>query len=220
MSADPLGRQLQYSDLLQTFAEVAVAFAGFASLLGLFGRSPEAVQKVRLIGMVRAALIATAFSLIPFVPFALGAAEVTAWRIAAGLFLLVSGTNSFLVWRQVYQMWKRGEFEFRVGYFTIPMGAVHLALAGAACVSTEAEHSAGLYLASVAEDASDDGDDLEEILNNLEQDREHSFEWDLRLPDDQDQAHERWNREVGVRQPQHRHDPHQAHGHGQVDDDR
>ena len=37
---------------------------------------------------------------------------------------------------------------------------------------------------------SDDGDDLEEILNNLEQDREHSFEWDLRLPDDQEQAHE------------------------------
>ena len=94
--------------------------------------------------------MATAFSLIPFVLFALGAAEVMAWRIAAGLFLLVSGTNSFLVWRQIYQMWRRGEFKFRFGYFTIPMGAVHLALAGAACVSAEAERSAGLYLASVA----------------------------------------------------------------------
>ncbi len=141
---------MQYSDLLQTFAEIAVAFAGFASLIGLFGRSSDSAQKVRLIGMVRAALLATAFSLVPFVPLALGAQEVTAWRIAAGLFLLVSGTNTLFVWRRIYQMWRGGDLKLRVGYFTIPMAAVHLGLAGAACVSTSSERSAGLYIASVA----------------------------------------------------------------------
>jgi len=145
-----VGGQLQYSDLLQTFAEIAVAFAGFASLIGLFGRSPGAVQKVRLIAMVRSALIATAFSLLPFVPLALGTSKWTSWRVAAGLLLVVSGTNTFFVWRQVYRTWKQGQLKFRVGYFTIPMAALHLVLAGAACVAASPARAAGLYLASVA----------------------------------------------------------------------
>jgi len=141
---------MQNSDLLQTFAEIGVAFAGFASLLGFLGRSPDQIQKIRLVGMVRAALLATAFSLVPFVPLALGASELTSWRIAAGLFLCVSGTNTFFVWRQLYRTWGRGELKLRVGYFTIPMAAVHLGLAGAASVSNTAASSEGLYVASVA----------------------------------------------------------------------
>lgn len=99
---------MQYSDLLQTFAEIAAAFAGFASLISLLGRSPDSIDRLRLIGMVRTALLVAAFSLFPFVPLALGTTEATVWRLSAGLLFLLSAANSFFVWRQLYRRWIKG----------------------------------------------------------------------------------------------------------------
>ena len=141
---------MQHSDLLQTFAEIAVAFAGFASLISLLGHSSEFIDRTRLVGMVRTSLLATAFALFPFVPIALGMHEATTWRLSAGLLFVVSGTHTFFTWRYLYRMWMKGFFRVRAGYFTFPMGAVHLLLAASACLTTSPDRTAGLYVASLA----------------------------------------------------------------------
>jgi hypothetical protein len=141
---------LQHSDLLQTFAEIAAAFAGFASLISVLGRSAEFIDSSRLLGMVRTSLIATGFALFPFVPVALGVPEATAWRFSAGLLFVVSGTHTFFTWQKLYHMWTKGVFRVRVGYFTFPMGAVQLLLAASACLTPSPARAAGLYVASVA----------------------------------------------------------------------
>jgi len=60
------------SDLLQTFSEIAVAFAGFASLISLLGRSSQFIDGSRLLGMVRTSLLVTGFALFPLVLHAAG----------------------------------------------------------------------------------------------------------------------------------------------------
>ena len=141
---------MQHSDLLQTFAEISVAFAGFASLISLLGRSSEFVDGSRLLGMVRTSLLGTAFALFPFVPVALSVPEATAWRLSGGLLFVVSGMHTFFTWRKLYRMWMKGVFKVRAGYFTFPMGAVHLLLAASACLTTSPDRAAGLYIASLA----------------------------------------------------------------------
>ncbi len=58
------------ADLFLTIAEVAVAFAGFASLVGILGqrssRDDPRVLGVRMRGMILFSLLAVAFSLVPF----------------------------------------------------------------------------------------------------------------------------------------------------------
>ncbi len=81
---------MNHDDTLYAFAQVAVAFAGFAGLMA-FVRERAAgpltsVQRNRLIGMVRVALIATAFAMLPIVVAAQGGSETATWRISGALF--------------------------------------------------------------------------------------------------------------------------------------
>ena len=58
------------SDLLLSIAEVAVAFAGFASLVSILGRRSSrdspVVQAARLRGLIISSLIVVAFAFFPF----------------------------------------------------------------------------------------------------------------------------------------------------------
>ena len=81
---------MSHADTLYALAQIAVAFAGFAGLMA-FVRERAAgpltqVQRNRLIGMVRVALIATAFAILPIVVSAQGLLESTAWRASGALF--------------------------------------------------------------------------------------------------------------------------------------
>ena len=139
-----------HSDLLLTFAEIAVAFAGFASLISLLGQSSEVLDSSRLLGMVRTSLLVTAFSLLPFVPAALGSSPLAAWRLSGAVFFVVAGLHTFLAWRQLYRLWKRGVWKVRAGYYTFPAGGTSLALALCAALAPEERISAGLYISSLA----------------------------------------------------------------------
>ncbi len=83
---------LSESDVLLTVAEVAIAFAGFASLVGILGQRYSSddprVSGTRMRGMIVFSLIAVAFSLLPFVVRKYGFEEATVWKLSSGLFFL------------------------------------------------------------------------------------------------------------------------------------
>ena len=81
------------SDVLLTIAEVAVAFAGFASLVGMLGQQ-SAVDDPRVLGvrmraMLLSSLFVVMFSLLPLVLNAYGLSEGSVW-IASSLILVVT----------------------------------------------------------------------------------------------------------------------------------
>lgn len=91
------------AELLTTIAEIAVAFAGFASLVSVLS-ARGAGQKLtmnlgRLRGMLQTALIAAAFAFAPFVPFKFGVASDESWRIAGIVFAVSGVIRGALVFR-------------------------------------------------------------------------------------------------------------------------
>ena len=79
-------------DILLTSAQVAVTFAGFASLVSVFGgratRDGAHIDGNRLRTMMLSSLLVGALSLVPFVPLRYGVGEEEGWRIASGVMLL------------------------------------------------------------------------------------------------------------------------------------
>jgi hypothetical protein len=75
------------SDLLLTSAEVAVTFAGFASLVSIFGgrtsRDGAHIDRNRLRTMLVCSLAVAALCFVPFVPQQYGLAEATSWRLSS-----------------------------------------------------------------------------------------------------------------------------------------
>ncbi|MEJ2089824.1 MAG: hypothetical protein P8Y69_15380 [Gammaproteobacteria bacterium] len=71
---------------------MAVAFAGFASLVGILGhlssRDDPVVHAARMRGMILFSLAAVAFSLLPSILSRFGLPEPTVWRTASLVFLL------------------------------------------------------------------------------------------------------------------------------------
>jgi hypothetical protein len=83
-------------DLLFTFAEVAVAFVGFAGLVTALtrrdARTPEqtALDMANLQGVLAASLTVVAFSLLPAVIMHVGIEPKLAWRVASGAFSIAA----------------------------------------------------------------------------------------------------------------------------------
>lgn len=90
------------SDILLTIAEVAVAFAGFASLVSILGRGTSAddprVLSVRMRAMLLTSLLVVAFSLVPVILDSFGARPQASW-IASSL-LLLTATLAYYRWLQ------------------------------------------------------------------------------------------------------------------------
>jgi hypothetical protein len=73
------------------FAEVAIALAGFASLVTVIdrgGSDPLALDANRLRNLIDVSLIVVVFSLFPMVPFEFGVSVESAWRLSAAVFLV------------------------------------------------------------------------------------------------------------------------------------
>ncbi len=91
------------SEVLLTIAEVAVAFAGFASLVGILGQGTSAddprVIGVRMRGMLLSSLIVVAFSIFPILLARYGASLDVIWTASS---LAVVGVNVFLPTPAVY----------------------------------------------------------------------------------------------------------------------
>ncbi len=97
---------MQDSDLLLTIAEVAVAFAGFASLVSILGhRSAQDdfyVSSVRMRAMVLYSLLVVAFALIPFVFNRYGLRDEALWRVSSALFAIAVVAVEVWLIRQVF----------------------------------------------------------------------------------------------------------------------
>lgn len=82
------------SDILLTVAEVAVAFAGFASLVSILGRGTSAddprVLSFRMRAMLLTSLLVVGFSLIPVILDSYGARPNLAWTASSILLLLAT----------------------------------------------------------------------------------------------------------------------------------
>lgn len=96
------------SEILLTIAEVAVAFAGFASLVGILGRrsarDDPRILGARMRGMILFSLVAVGFSLVPFILHRYGLAEATVWRLASALFLGALGAIAVWLWRSIRRL--------------------------------------------------------------------------------------------------------------------
>jgi hypothetical protein len=140
---------VSHSDTLYAFAQVAVAFAGFAGLMAFVrGRAagpPTRVQRNRLIGMVRVALIATAFAMLPIVVESLGLSEVATWRVSGVLFAIAFAPIMVTSWRRLVEIRSAG-LSATVPFIPQVATVGLLLLLGSAIFS---EHSSGLYLAGL-----------------------------------------------------------------------
>ncbi len=91
-------------DILLTTAEVAVAFAGFASLVTILGRRSSQVDPriiaLRFRGMLTNSLLVVAFSMIPLVLFRYGLSESVVWRLSSVLLALAGGINFLALLRR------------------------------------------------------------------------------------------------------------------------
>jgi hypothetical protein len=78
------------TETLHVVAELAVAFAGFASLVSILGvrrgRDAPEIDALRLRGMLETSLLVAAFALVPILAHESGLAVTLAWRVSAGCF--------------------------------------------------------------------------------------------------------------------------------------
>jgi hypothetical protein len=94
------------ADLLLTTAEIAVAFAGFASLISVIGRG--SAEDPRLAAFLlryalEVALFVVAFSMIPLLPLQYGLSPESAWRLSSFLFVVASQLATFGMGRRYRQ---------------------------------------------------------------------------------------------------------------------
>jgi hypothetical protein len=85
-------KALQGEEILQTIAEVSVAFAGFTGVVVAFGRRPQpgvsTVNAHAFKAMLASSLQALLFSVLPFLFAASGLSEPRLWRVASAFMLL------------------------------------------------------------------------------------------------------------------------------------
>jgi hypothetical protein len=101
LKRDPLGgigRRMSESDILLTTAEIAVAFAGFASLISVIGRGSATDPRLAAFLLrfaLEVAVFVVAFSLIPLLPLNYGLEPDSAWRLSSFLFVVASQLATF-----------------------------------------------------------------------------------------------------------------------------
>jgi hypothetical protein len=80
-------------------AEIAVAFAGFSSIVAALGqrstRDHPRLDAFRLRGLLEVSLLVVAFSLVPYAVSSFSPDELIAWRLASGLFFAVATWHAF-----------------------------------------------------------------------------------------------------------------------------
>jgi hypothetical protein len=139
-----------HSDILIVVAECGVALAGFASLISVFGSSNQTLDFTRLLGMVKYGLTASAFSLLPFAPFSLGASDSVVWRASAVLFFAVHTTAIVRAWGQLARLRRAGTIKLiRASYYTYPAGVLSILLILSVIVVPDPNLAAGLYVCAL-----------------------------------------------------------------------
>ncbi len=91
---------MEHSDTLLTIAELAVALAGFASLVSVIGgrrnETLRVVASLRLRLMLEVALRNAAFAVLPLPFLQLAPSDPMVWRISSGLYIAMTLGHFFL----------------------------------------------------------------------------------------------------------------------------
>lgn len=90
---------MERADILLTIAEIAVAFAGFASLVSVIGAGKSerraVAHSILFRTMVLMSLMVVALALIPFVTHSFGVKAVDSWRAASGVFFVTGSLGLY-----------------------------------------------------------------------------------------------------------------------------
>ena len=106
----------EYKSLLQIFAQVFIAFAGFAGVIAAFSTirlSPE-VTAFRVRSLVAVALFSLFAALLPFLPEEFGASGTNAIRIASAPVAVGIVGLSIWIWRQSIPLYKAGILDTQI----------------------------------------------------------------------------------------------------------
>jgi hypothetical protein len=127
------------SESLSLVAELAIALAGFASIVTIIGRrqarDDAAIDAAALRGMLESSLIAAGFALLPLVPFHAGLSEPATWRVCGAVFAVAGGLYGFFAARRLSRI--PGYFGRSQGFFrpgSASWLAVSFGLTGSACI--------------------------------------------------------------------------------------
>lgn len=117
---------------LLTTAEVAVAFAGFASVVTVFRRrehtgwDPQDVLRFEL--MITASLATVFFALLPFAIRFFGASEPEVWSVSSGLLGLCLAVTSGVVTRRTFSLTTDQRLNPYISWSFLAGGLVTLAI--------------------------------------------------------------------------------------------
>jgi len=143
---------MEYIDLLEIFAQLFIAFAGFAGVVAAFSTirlSPE-VTAFRLRALVVVALFSLVVSLLPFLPEAFNVTAVDSLRISA--FAFGVGTVGIGQWlgRQLWKIYSAGVLDTQI-FAVVQFAAAILITAGLFTVSAGflAGIAAAIYLSGL-----------------------------------------------------------------------
>ena len=98
---------MQHTETLLTLAEVATAFAGFASIVGVFRKRGELtlpLDAFRFRGIIENCLVVLAFSLLPLIVHSYALREGVSWRISTMALLVVYACAYTMAARRLSQM--------------------------------------------------------------------------------------------------------------------
>jgi hypothetical protein len=103
---------VQEAELLFTIAEIAVAFAGFASIVSVLGRryskDDPRLDSFRIRTMLQASLGAVFSSLFPFLPANFGVSDPLVWRISALVGVVAFGILGAEWWLRYRELNRQG----------------------------------------------------------------------------------------------------------------
>ena len=159
LSAGPLSSsagQVNHSDILLTIAEIAVALAGFSSLVTVIGRrsgddESNTFSLFRLQLLLENALRNAASALLPLPFLATAANDPAMWRIASGLFRASNVLYTVITIRRGITVGVRPEVQWqqRILYSIWSVSFISAALDVANVFGLGGQHAFSLFLASL-----------------------------------------------------------------------
>jgi hypothetical protein len=139
---------VEHGDTLLTIAEIAVALAGFASIVSVVAQRAEERSRVadshRLRLMLEVALRNAGFAVLPLPFLSVAPSDPMVWRVASGLYLVVAlghGLVRLNTQRAIGPRWFTNSAQFFLAATSIACLANVLGLGG--------DHAFSLYLASL-----------------------------------------------------------------------
>lgn len=108
---------MEGSDVLLAISEISIAFAGFTSIVGVFGHrvgerwSPE--NSLRLWLMIESSIATLFFSLLPFVLHHLSFGEAIVWGVSSGTMTAFLLLHSAVVGRKLRSLYRADQWSTR-----------------------------------------------------------------------------------------------------------